>query len=486
MAWNPSTDWVKIGDLWWSTKDLDIDVPGLNLSGQSITVVWNGRYYYNLVPPPSSGSFSSKLPDGCRLPSRAEWDSTFYAGHESDVAHLLKGVDFGGIDFFGMDLRPHAALQGYPGAMYYPQDADGTSYGTTPPGGDTWNFGAYGNANAGSNLNLVFLRDSDTWTSGGFSTWAYTPLRIVRDTAPPVPPAITTPEVHSVTPRQVYPGGRVHVVGLNFDTITAVEVPEGANVLEAGKTTTDMDLRIPVSAALGRFPLHLVGTFGELDAGWLEVVAVGGLDPHLPPDRTGDDYRGLLVDLLPKGPAWNRRPNSWLGKLLSAFAEELQRIHTAAADLLAGARPSGALLHLTDWETELGLPGPCSPSLPPTDAARLSQIVQKANNSGGCTAAYFEEVAAIFGYNATVSESYPSAYPFKAGRAKAGDALSQGPGLFQWVVNITIPADSVHVFTAGSGKAGNPLRWWSLEELECFFETLKPAHTRVHFTYTYT
>ena len=90
---------------------------------------------------------------------------------------------------------------------------------------------------------------------------------------------------------------------------------------------------------------------------------------------------------------------------------------------------------------------------------------------------YFEAVAAELGYQVTITEFFP----FRAGASKAGDPAAGDAWAFAWQVNA--PETTIWEFKAGHSTAGEPLRTWGNEKLECVIERLKPAHTEVLFAY---
>lgn len=291
------------------------------------------------------------------------------------------------------------------------------------------------------------------------------------------------PLIQASYPRRVARGWRITLAGFNLDQVLGVTVGDLLMVLPMAKSARELVFTVPSTAVPGVYPITLSGPFGELEVRGLTVVNLPDLDPHLPRPYSVEDYTDQLLELLPKGPAWSRRLGTNLWKLLSAAAAELALVHSLARFLLQEATPSQTVDSLDEWEVELGLPEACVLT-PATDAdSRRREIFRKANSLGGCSPAYFEELAAILGFSITVDEYFQLAHPFKAGQAVAGDALTQGPWLFTWRVQALVPDSTVQVFTAGNGTAGTPLRWWGLEELECLFEQLKSAHTLIVFTY---
>lgn len=291
------------------------------------------------------------------------------------------------------------------------------------------------------------------------------------------------PLIQASYPRRVARGWRITLVGFNLDQVLGVTVGDLLMVLPVAKSARELVFTVTATATPGVYPIVLSGAFGALEVRGITVVELSDLDARLPQVYTAGDYTSQLLELLPKGPAWTRRIGTNIWKLLSGAAEELARLHSLARFLLEEVTPSQTTGSLDEWEVELGLPEACVTTPATDDASRRREIFRKANSLGGCSPAYFEELAAVLGFTITVDEYFRLAQPFKAGQAVAGDALTQGPWLFTWRVQALVPESGISEFTAGNGTAGTPLRWWGLEELECLFEELKPAHTLIVFTY---
>lgn len=294
---------------------------------------------------------------------------------------------------------------------------------------------------------------------------------------------MTAPLVQAVYPRKTSRGWRVTLVGWNLDMVLAVRLG-GLDLIEPSQQTArELVVSVPSTATAGSYPLSLTGLFGELQVSTISVVELVDLDPACPRPYGAEEYTAQAQELLPKGQTWTRRVGTNLWKLLAACSEESARIHQRACDLLMETTPSQSLDSIPDWETELGLPEKCVESLAPSLDARRLEIFRKFNSTGGQAPQYYENLVALLGYKARVEEVYETASPFKAGKSKAGDKLTQGPWFFAWRVVVQIPESNVQSFKAGQNKAGDPLRWWGFQELECFLETLKPSHTILLFSY---
>jgi uncharacterized protein YmfQ (DUF2313 family) len=191
---------------------------------------------------------------------------------------------------------------------------------------------------------------------------------------------------------------------------------------------------------------------------------------------TRDDYRRQLHALAPPGAALPDALDSQWQQLLDALAAVLGEVDSRAEDLLRESDPRRTAELLTDWERVVALPGPCD-ALAPTLQERRNQLVAKLTSIGGQSRAYFIGLAAALGYEITITEFNP----FRAGFSHAGDSLTNDTWLHWWMVNA--PGTQVFPFLAGRSAAGEPLRSWGDERLECPIRDKKPAHTQVAFSY---
>ena len=188
------------------------------------------------------------------------------------------------------------------------------------------------------------------------------------------------------------------------------------------------------------------------------------------------EYTHLLQQLLPPGAAWPREPGVTLTKLLNGFADGLTRAHNRGIDLLDETDPRTTSEMLADWEITAGLPTACLAGLDQTAVERRLTLHAHVTSRGGQSRAFFISMAATLGYEITISEFRP----LKAG-FKAGDPCCDPAWNFVWQVNA--PETTIRTFKAGESKAGEPVRKWGNERLECEIIRRKPAHTFCQFSY---
>lgn len=192
---------------------------------------------------------------------------------------------------------------------------------------------------------------------------------------------------------------------------------------------------------------------------------------------TAADYLEQLKMLLPPGQAFPRESGTTLHSLLDGMSIELARVDGRGEALPLEANPSTTSEMLSDWERVAGLPDKCSGVLEETLQGRKNALLAKLSSTGGQSASYFIELAGLLGYTVTVEEYRP----FRAGLSRAGDALTNGDWVFTWLIRAA--ETSVISFRAGVSAAGERLRTWGNDTLECKINQLKPAHTIALFAY---
>ena len=179
-----------------------------------------------------------------------------------------------------------------------------------------------------------------------------------------------------------------------------------------------------------------------------------------------DGYLTLLQDLLPPGAAWTREPDAGLTKLLAALAEELSRIDARTEDLIREANPMTTTELLTDWERVAGLPDACTGQLE-TVQQRRDALVARLSDTGDQSAAFYIALAASLGFTVTIEEGVGT------------------PGTDEWAFqwHVHAPEVSIRYARAGEAVAGDPIRSWGNDLLECAFNRRKQAHMEIVFVY---
>lgn len=202
-------------------------------------------------------------------------------------------------------------------------------------------------------------------------------------------------------------------------------------------------------------------------------------------------YRSLLIDLLPRGWAWQVEPDSVFYLFLESLACEAARVEERGEDFLKEIDPSLTFEMIDNWERMLGIPDECTPdSYNPGLTERRLRIIQKLTTGGGQSVAFFKLIASQLGYDIDVYDIL-NYRDFRAGVARAGDALTNStdpggiPNANGWAYafNVIAPAEFVRYFRAGRSTAGERLVFASNETLECIIRKFAPAHTVPVFSY---
>ena len=115
-------------------------------------------------------------------------------------------------------------------------------------------------------------------------------------------------------------------------------------------------------------------------------------------------YLDAGLKLLPVGLAWNRAPDSQIGKVIDVRAEKLTQVNQTAHQLVRERLLSDAFLLLDDWEAFYGLPE-CSEVL--TVDSRRQALVAKDNEIGSFCKPFLEEIARANGFDIRVITHYP-------------------------------------------------------------------------------
>lgn len=195
-------------------------------------------------------------------------------------------------------------------------------------------------------------------------------------------------------------------------------------------------------------------------------------------------FQRLIRALFPRGLAWFRKDetDSNLRKLLDSLGAEACRIEEAGFKLIEDVDPRTTVDLLTDWERLLALPDECESSPENlTIQQRRERIVQVLTTDGGQNAQFYVDLAANFGVTIAV-EDINDQLPFRVGRSRVGDRLTNGPWKYVFVVNA--PFENATRFRVGQSRVGDRLLDVNNPTLNCLIQKHKPAHTIAILTFT--
>ena len=196
---------------------------------------------------------------------------------------------------------------------------------------------------------------------------------------------------------------------------------------------------------------------------------------------SAQDYQAAGLEKLPPGVAWPRDPQSTLGKLIGAAADELARLDGRLGDLLDEADPSTALEMLSDWETTCGLPDGCASGLAGTLAERQQAVVDHLTLPRGQSRAYFIALAASLGRIITIDEFEA----WRCGKARCGQTrLAPASIRHRWRIG-GLETGARGRWRCGLARCGRTnLGWFDRDtELECRLGKEKPAQSTLIVSY---
>ncbi len=147
-------------------------------------------------------------------------------------------------------------------------------------------------------------------------------------------------------------------------------------------------------------------------------------------DVSNEDYLPVLQSLLPYGPAWTRRPEAWLTKVLQGLAREPSRVEMAAGAIIEETDYRTTQELLTEWEAFAGLPDCASTSGELSD--RQAALHAKLTQNISPTPATFQAIAENQGYTGVVV-SRNEARPLRVG-FRVGDHVRGGDWHFTWSI----------------------------------------------------
>ena len=186
-----------------------------------------------------------------------------------------------------------------------------------------------------------------------------------------------------------------------------------------------------------------------------------------------------LLRMLPRGPLWDFREQVMQPAFWRGAAEALAIWYARATEVtLASTVVTAPAEFLDDWETELGVPGPCMQPLVDNQVRR--KRLRIARQPGGATAAYFICLASRYGYMIDIDDDLP---PFECAASECGrHGLGDDEDLF---IVTSLTTDDIIWMQCGASELGTiglgafPVA----EDLECIIRRNKPAHTNVWFRY---
>jgi uncharacterized protein YmfQ (DUF2313 family) len=187
-------------------------------------------------------------------------------------------------------------------------------------------------------------------------------------------------------------------------------------------------------------------------------------------------YEAAIKGLFPKGKAFKFLSDKSLNSTVKAIALPFYRVDNRAKELIEEMNPLFTLELLPEWERVLGLPNSCSATEDVTIQERRFQVLSKLSIQGGQSKQFYINLIKSLGFNIEIKEHSP----FVAGSSAGDDLANTTDWQFTW--DVVVLEAAVYYFVAGS-SAGESLRVFRNEIVQCFINQMKPAHTFVRFIF---
>lgn len=186
----------------------------------------------------------------------------------------------------------------------------------------------------------------------------------------------------------------------------------------------------------------------------------------------------ILAGYLPNDPlhqAKNRQESN-LRKVLIGLASQWLEFRNKINEVFDEYNPNNTTALIEEWESFVGIPDSCISNVGTIEQRRIN-ILLKLSGINATTSKQFENIAAILGYSVVVqtgvdSSTFPLTLPFIL--------MSQEEAPFIIVVklSVSLKPSGFPLTLPFKLSSGAP------EILNCLFNKLKPANTKLYFRYS--
>lgn len=190
------------------------------------------------------------------------------------------------------------------------------------------------------------------------------------------------------------------------------------------------------------------------------------------------DYDQALTNLLPPGPAWDRRQGSPGSAVLSSGAKALTQIDGIAMLLVEEADPRTCSETFQDWLRVYGIPDECMQGIEDLTEEQMRQTLILLVRRSGLTKAFYRELGAIFDIDIETGNADPFTVDARVDARLYGDDWAHA-----YVLVVRTSLTTNQSFFKTTGRTNERLSTWDISFIECLIRKNAPAHAEVVFEY---
>lgn len=277
--------------------------------------------------------------------------------------------------------------------------------------------------------------------------------------------------VSDIFPKLVGVGNRVDVNGVGLDSSCEILV-DGKSLPVIDFDENSITFEAPVKAGSYKVSVRKGGYTSDEMA--LSVVAVGGLQVWCPERKSEDEFRDVLLGLMPSGMAWKKTKGSNWWKFFHGLAAPFLAAYIQLRELSREIHPS-TTTSLLEWERELALPR--KGVIAEDEASRLAEVYRVAGREFKTTPYYFKKLAEELGYEINIYEYWKNPEVFD------GYDFGDDDPNFYWMIEKVVDEDVDVKYATCNDTCNDYLRDWWDGSFEQFFTDMSKAHTRLLFKY---
>lgn len=284
--------------------------------------------------------------------------------------------------------------------------------------------------------------------------------------------------VRNYTGKVVAKGGTIRINGSGFSKNTFAWL--GDQKLTVKDYSYDYVEYVAISTA-GSYTLYVgVSLENRSSIGIVIIRDLSSLHLYRPKKPSVDESMNAMLGLMPRGFAWykgNGKSGSANDGNFAKLLRGLSRVVVDVYRLVISFKESLSPSHTDSfdvWERELRLPEPGVYT--PNSQRRREEIFRKACRKGGSTIPYFKSIAALFNVGVNVYEYFKS--PEKFENVYFGD---DDPNFF-WMLEVEAKPEDWKECTCNDTCNDYLQTWWNVP-FEALFDAIKPAHTKLVYSY---